>query len=668
MDKTDRNPTISILMPSLNVADYIRESLGRVVAQTMRDIEIICIDAGSTDGTLRAIEEFAGKDSRIRIIHSDVKSYGRQMNLGLDVAKGEYVGIVETDDAIAPDMCERMCAVATEQEADVVKADYVRFSGDLSDPACERTVMPCTENPDLYGKTVDPRQDRRAAQFSIICGNIYRRSFLVAENIRFNETPGASYQDIGFFMQTSLLAKKVHFLHEHFYLYRRDNPNSSINNKGKAFAVCGEFAFIREKLMSREDVARTFLDEYGSNMFYSYWSTLHRIGEDVRSEFILRFSDDLRASFRRGELKRERFSKNNWTRILGIMTMPLAFLDELFGPSAPPSETLVVALTSWPKRIKLVYKVIDNMFRQTRRPDKVVLYLSRKQFPDRKLPHLLRLRLERDPRFEVRYTSDIGSHKKYYRVFKDFPDAAVVLVDDDIVYPNTMLRDLMVHYRRSPHAVTCLRSHTIAMTRKRTFAPYLDWMKERKIVNEASPLVLATSGGGTIFPPNSLPPGAFDIDAIRKLAPTADDLWLKWHLLANRIPVKYITAYGKAGWRSFPALSPPRSWTSTSASTTTTGSGTGFLPPTGRPPTSSRASSTNATPSSSPCALRRSSRGLCASGAGAFFAWNKTAFDTRSSICGRSCLAAWAESATGTCPAFASIPLSHGSCASCMAA
>ena len=539
-------------MPSLNVGAYIREALESVVRQTMRDIEIICIDAGSTDGTLQIIEEFAAKDDRIKVIHSDVKSYGRQMNLGLDAAKGDYIALVETDDAVVPNMCERLYAVAVAHGADVVKADYVRFTGELSDPQCERTVMPCTPNPDLYGKTVDPRTDRRAVQFSIICGNLYRREFLKGENIRFNETPGASYQDIGFLMQTNFLAKRMHFLQEHFYLYRRDNPNSSINSKGKAFAVCREFDFIRERLAAHGDAMRAFAGECGREMFFSYWSTLHRIGAEFRGEFIMRFSDDLRAAFKRGELRGEVFSKTNWARALAIMTMPLAFLDEQFGPSDPPSEKIVVSLTSWPKRINLVYKVIDNMLRQTRRPDKVVLYLSKKQFPDRQLPHLLKLRLERDPRFEVRYTSDIGSHKKYYRAFKDFPDAAIVLVDDDIVYPDTMLRDLMVHYHRNPHVVTCLRSHTVAMTRKKTFAPYLEWMKERKIVNEASPLILATTGGGTIFPPNSLPPEAFDIDGIRKLAPTADDLWLKWHLLANRVPVKYITAYGKARLETIP--------------------------------------------------------------------------------------------------------------------
>lgn len=545
-------PKVSVLMPSLNVGAYIREALASVCSQTLKDIEIICIDAGSTDGTLEIIKEFAAKDPRMRILHSEVKSYGRQMNLGLDAAKGKYIGIVETDDAVLPRMFERLSAVADASRADVVKADHIRFTGEPVPSGGEWTVMPCAQNPALYGKTVDPRKDRRAVPFSIICGNLYRRSFLESGHIRFNETSGASYQDIGFLMQTTFLARRMHFLRESFYLYRRDNPDSSINSKGKAFAVCGEFGFIREKLMSRSGVARNFSAEFGREMFFSYWATLHRIGAELRRDFILRFSDDLRAAFKRGEIVRKGFSRANWERILAIMTMPLSFLDKVFGVSETPTENLVVSLTTWPKRINLVHKVIDNMLTQTRRPDKVVLYLSKKEFPDRKLPATLRIRLERDPRFIVRFTGDLGSHKKYYRVFKDFPDSVVVLVDDDIVYPKTMLRDLMIHYRRTPHVVTCLRSHTIAMTRRKEFAPYMEWMKERKVVNEASPLLLATTGGGTIFPPGSVPPEAFDADAIRKLAPTADDLWLKWHLLANRIPVKYITAYGKSRLETIP--------------------------------------------------------------------------------------------------------------------
>ena len=91
-------PMVSVLMPSLNVAPYIRQCMESVIGQTLQEIEILCIDAGSADGTAEVLREYAGKDPRVTLLHSDVKSYGHQINMGLENATGEYIGIVETDD------------------------------------------------------------------------------------------------------------------------------------------------------------------------------------------------------------------------------------------------------------------------------------------------------------------------------------------------------------------------------------------------------------------------------------------------------------------------------------------------------------------------------------------------------------------------------------------
>ena len=86
-------PLISVIMPSLNVAAYIQQCVESVCSQTLRDLEIICVDARSTDGTREQLQALAERDDRIRIIDSDVRSYGHQMNLGMDAASGDYVGI-----------------------------------------------------------------------------------------------------------------------------------------------------------------------------------------------------------------------------------------------------------------------------------------------------------------------------------------------------------------------------------------------------------------------------------------------------------------------------------------------------------------------------------------------------------------------------------------------
>lgn len=112
-------------MPSFNVAEYIEECMESVIRQTFVDIEIINVDAGSTDGTLEILRKYAEKDTRIRMICSDKKSYGHQVNIGVELAKGKYIGIVDTDDKIANNMYE---ILYKEMEEDV---DYVKGTAEV---------------------------------------------------------------------------------------------------------------------------------------------------------------------------------------------------------------------------------------------------------------------------------------------------------------------------------------------------------------------------------------------------------------------------------------------------------------------------------------------------------------------------------------------------------
>jgi len=118
---------ISVLMPSLNVAKYIRQCMDSVITQTLPDIEVICIDAGSTDGTYEILQEYALADPRIKLIQSEKKSYGHQMNLGLDAANGEFIGIVETDDWVDADMFKQLYDAAEKHNADVVLSNYFLY-------------------------------------------------------------------------------------------------------------------------------------------------------------------------------------------------------------------------------------------------------------------------------------------------------------------------------------------------------------------------------------------------------------------------------------------------------------------------------------------------------------------------------------------------------------
>ena len=123
-------PKVTIVIPVLNVQPYIRECLDSVVNQTLTDIEIFCIDAGSIDGTLEIEQEYAKKDSRITILDDTAHSTGYAKNLGFQRANGKYMAIVESDDYIALDMMEKLYNAAEQNELDIVKGNYRSFLGE----------------------------------------------------------------------------------------------------------------------------------------------------------------------------------------------------------------------------------------------------------------------------------------------------------------------------------------------------------------------------------------------------------------------------------------------------------------------------------------------------------------------------------------------------------
>ena len=217
---------ISIIMPSLNVREYIEECMDSVINQTLKDIEIICVDAGSVDGTLEILEKYAKKDKRIKLIHSDKRSYGYQVNLGINNSNGEYIGIVETDDYID----EKMYGILydlTKNKCDIAKADFYFFH-DIDPP---KFIV------DHYHDNLPINKEFTVYEYpEIIVGHpsiwaaIYKRSFLEENNIRFMEVPGGGWVDNPFLHETALSAKSIVYTDKPLYYYRELNPNSSSND------------------------------------------------------------------------------------------------------------------------------------------------------------------------------------------------------------------------------------------------------------------------------------------------------------------------------------------------------------------------------------------------------------------------------------------------------
>lgn len=309
---------VSVILPSLNVVRYVRECVESVMNQTLKNIEIICVDAGSTDGTLEILQEYEQRDPRIKIIISDKKSYGYQMNLGMAAAKGEYIGIVETDDYIPSEMYEELYTVAKENDVDFVKADFYRFTRENGKE--NKGYHKLTSDSRYYHRLINPLDLPICFTFLMnTWSGIYKRKFLKDNNILHNETPGASYQDNGFWFQTFIYAKKVYFVNKAYYMNRRDNPDSSVFSNKKVFCICDEFSFVKNRLKLNPALFEKTKYIYSYTCHQAYKSNLNRIADEDKLAFLVRYSEDFRNLRNNGALDEGMFTVEDWDMLLSIM-------------------------------------------------------------------------------------------------------------------------------------------------------------------------------------------------------------------------------------------------------------------------------------------------------------------------------------------------------------
>lgn len=317
------NIKVSILIPVYNNQAYLAECLESVLAQTEREIEIICINDGSSDQTPQILAQYAAKDQRIQVIDKPNTGYGASMNRGLTVARGEYIGIVESDDVVKPEMFEKLYHAAVENQAEIAVCDFCRFWGS-GEKRSFQYVNAC-EDSACYAQVCNAADKTALLWGTNIWNAIYRRKFLEENNIWFNETPGASYQDNGFFMQTFCQAERVILLKEALYLCRRDNPGSSIFNKEKVYCMTEEYQFIRHFLESKPALKEKFIKPFQTRRFTSFYFTYVRIDERLRREYLHHLQQEFLPAQTAGELDESLFQPRKWADLQLILRDPEEF-------------------------------------------------------------------------------------------------------------------------------------------------------------------------------------------------------------------------------------------------------------------------------------------------------------------------------------------------------
>ena len=251
---------ISVIIPVYNVEQYLRQCLDSVVNQTLKDIEIILVDDGSTDSSLSICNEYAQKDCRIKVLKQNHKGAGAARNKGLEIARGEYLSILDSDDFFELDMLEKLYDEATENNADITICDMKFY-----DTQTHTTQKSFSINKDcIPDKTIFSYKDMPDYIFNTFqnwsWNKLFKTEFVKTNNIKFQEIKRTN--DLYFTCCALVLANKITYLDEKLAYYRF---NTTSNCQSTNYIAPKDFvrAFIKlKKFLEKKNIYKAVKRSY----------------------------------------------------------------------------------------------------------------------------------------------------------------------------------------------------------------------------------------------------------------------------------------------------------------------------------------------------------------------------------------------------------------------
>ena len=241
---SQENPKVSVIIPVYNTEKYLRECLDSVVNQTLKDIEIICVDDGSTDGSLAILHEYEEKDSRVKVYMQEKSNAGAARNVGLSKATGEYLAFLDSDDYYELFMLEHMLACAQKRVADIVVCRYHTYYESTG-----KTSYSCwgVKMDRLPSNIVFSYHEIEQECFSSILGcpwnKLFKRKLVTENKLRFQEQP--VFNDAFFSYSAMISTNALTVLDESLICYRSRASSDSITDRRSQYMDCS-YKLLRE--------------------------------------------------------------------------------------------------------------------------------------------------------------------------------------------------------------------------------------------------------------------------------------------------------------------------------------------------------------------------------------------------------------------------------------
>lgn len=281
-------PKVSIVVPIYNVEKYLNECIDSILSQTLKEIEIILVDDGSPDNCGKIIDAYAKKDKRVIAVHQKNSGYSKAVNHGIELAKGEYLGIIESDDWIEPDMYEKLYENAKKYNTDLTKGGFYYYNSTLLDETDQNIPF---KNPSGVNLNKAPNGafnitewPKLLAFHASIWSSIYKTSFI--KKIKIPETAGASYQDFPFMVEVMCKAKRISVVKKCFVHWRNDpEQGNSTSANGKKLLLMATNTLTARNILKKSDLYDDLKEAFYVHAVWANYGFFERIESKYKKEY-----------------------------------------------------------------------------------------------------------------------------------------------------------------------------------------------------------------------------------------------------------------------------------------------------------------------------------------------------------------------------------------------
>ncbi len=280
-------PKVSIIVPVYNVEKYLSKCLESLVNQTFKDIEIICVDDGATDGSADVLTSFAQKDDRIKIITKENGGLFSARHEGMKYIKGDYTIFVDSDDWVCENLVEKCLAVAADDEPDIVVFGAYSVREKNGKVLCKRGGYDFSKIPRKYrGGRCFNKNDFKKDIFKFpptAWSKMYRSEFLLKYNIRFQEIKNG--EDQLFFIHSMLCADKIKVVEDNLYYYIKSRAGAitAVNKKTSLSPIYNVYEI--EKLLENFGVEEKYKKFIIGKYFKKSLSWYTKASDEIEENF-----------------------------------------------------------------------------------------------------------------------------------------------------------------------------------------------------------------------------------------------------------------------------------------------------------------------------------------------------------------------------------------------